>query len=57
MPDWSIKIVPAKNQKPGVLAEFVADAPDAEPGTFDVETGRPGELGQRMLGAALALAA
>jgi hypothetical protein len=39
MSDWSIKIVPAKNQKPGVLAEFIADVPDAEPGTFDVETG------------------
>jgi hypothetical protein len=39
MPDWSIKIVPAKHPKPGVLAEFVADVLDAEAGTFDVQQG------------------
>jgi hypothetical protein len=35
----SIKIVPSKSQIAGVLAEFVADEKDAEPGSFDVEQG------------------
>jgi hypothetical protein len=39
MGDWSIKIVPPKNRKPGVLAEFIANVPNAKPGTFNVETG------------------
>jgi len=39
MADWSIKIVRVKNPKPELLAEFIADAPNAKPGTFDVETG------------------
>ena len=39
MPDWSIKIVPAKYPKPGVLAEFVGDVAGAKPGSFDVQQG------------------
>jgi hypothetical protein len=43
MPDWSIKIVPAKFPKPGVLAEFVGDVarakPGNKPGSFDVQQG------------------
>jgi hypothetical protein len=36
MPDWSIKFVPAKVQKPGVLADFVLDNPGDPPGPFNV---------------------
>jgi hypothetical protein len=39
MPDWSIKIVPLKHPTPDVLAEFVADVPDAKSGSFDVQQG------------------
>lgn len=39
MPDWSIKIVPSKSRKPGVLAEFVPDIDGALPGQpLEVET-------------------
>jgi hypothetical protein len=38
MPDWSIKFVPAKHPKPGVLADFVLDVPGNPPGPFDVFT-------------------
>ena len=36
MPDWSIKFVPAKAPKPGVLADFVLDNPGDPPDPFDV---------------------
>jgi hypothetical protein len=39
MPDWSIKIVPAKHPKRGVLAEFVGDVVGAPVGKFDVQQG------------------
>jgi len=39
MPDWSIKFVPAKNPKPGVLADFVLDNPGDPPGPFNVYQG------------------
>jgi hypothetical protein len=39
MADWSIKIVPAKKPTPDRPAEFIADVPGAQPGTFNVETG------------------
>ena len=39
MPDWSIKFVPAKNPKPGVVADFVLDVPGNPPGPFNVFNG------------------
>lgn len=39
MPDWSIKFIPAKHPKPGVLADFVLDNPGNPPGPFDVFQG------------------
>jgi hypothetical protein len=36
MPDWSIKFVPAKSPKPGVLADFVLDNPGDPSGPFEV---------------------
>ena len=39
MPDWSIKFVPAKHHKDGVLADFVLDVPGDPSGPFDVFTG------------------
>jgi hypothetical protein len=32
MPDWSIKIVPSRSQKPGVLADFQPDIDGQKPG-------------------------
>src|ERR1700733_12475373 len=39
MPDWSIKFVPAKNPKPGVLADFVLDNPGNPTSPFSVYQG------------------
>jgi hypothetical protein len=39
MPDWSIKFVPTKNPKLGVLADFVLDGPGDPPGPFNVFNG------------------
>jgi hypothetical protein len=39
MPDWSIKFVPAKNPKPGLLADFVLDNPGNPTSPFSVYQG------------------
>jgi hypothetical protein len=39
MPDWSIKIVPSKAGRAGVLAEFVGDVKGAPAGKFKVQQG------------------